>query len=177
MSKHYHLCFGPKLGNGICAICRIPCACVACTSMLYKPWIYGAPLKKCYQPVTKCTYCPVLGSFKNCNIIQLSQESTPFDAFYEIHQVVLDKISDTMASLVQSGKYDVINKSDTSTNGFYVIMFTLEGYKLQNNTTIDGQIITSGELFVKEKYLCSLQKITNWFCNQHPQKKVITVPT
>ena len=39
---------------------------------------------------------------------------------------------------------------------FYVIMFTSEAYKLQDNTTIDGQIITSGELVVKAKYICSM---------------------
>ena len=43
MSKHYHLHFYPKLGNGVCAILHIPCACVACTSILDKPWIYGIP--------------------------------------------------------------------------------------------------------------------------------------
>ena len=31
LRKHYDLCFDPKLGNGVCVICRIPCACVACT--------------------------------------------------------------------------------------------------------------------------------------------------
>ena len=36
LSKHYHLSFDPKLGMGVCAIRRIPCACVACTSMLKK---------------------------------------------------------------------------------------------------------------------------------------------
>ena len=41
--KHYHLCFDPKLGMGICEIRLIPCACVACTPMLDKPWIYGIP--------------------------------------------------------------------------------------------------------------------------------------
>ena len=41
--KHYRLVFDTKLGNGICTICRIPCACVACTSMLYKPWVSGIP--------------------------------------------------------------------------------------------------------------------------------------
>ena len=30
-SKNYQLSFDPKLGNGICEICHIPCACVACT--------------------------------------------------------------------------------------------------------------------------------------------------
>ena len=42
-SKHYHLRFDPKLGNGVCKICRITCACVACISMLDNPWISGIP--------------------------------------------------------------------------------------------------------------------------------------
>ena len=54
-----------------------------------------------------------------------------------------------MASLVESGKYGAINITDTSTNGFYVIVFISGAYKLQENTTIDGQIITAGELVVK----------------------------
>ena len=43
LSTHYHLCFDPKLGNGICAIHCIPCACVACTSILDTFWISGIP--------------------------------------------------------------------------------------------------------------------------------------
>ena len=126
LSKHYHLCFDPKLGMGICAILRVSYACVACTSILDKPWISGIPPDEqvCYKPVTKCTYWPVLGSLKNWNIIQLSQKSTPSDAFDEIHQVVIDGISGNMASLVESVKYGAINTTDTTTNGFYVIMFT-----------------------------------------------------
>ena len=41
LSKNYHFRFDPKLGIGICEIHRTPFHCVACTSMLYKPWIYG----------------------------------------------------------------------------------------------------------------------------------------
>ena len=41
LSKHYHLRFDSKLGNGVCAIRRIPCTCVGCTSMINKPWISG----------------------------------------------------------------------------------------------------------------------------------------
>ena len=74
----------------------------------------------------------------------MSQKSTSSDTFDEIHQVVLDGISDNMASLVESGKYGAINTTDTSTNGFYVVMFTSGSYTLQKNTTIDGQIITAG---------------------------------
>ena len=55
LSKHYNLRFYPKLGSGICAIHRIPYACVACASMIEKPWIAGMPSdeKERYKPVTK----------------------------------------------------------------------------------------------------------------------------
>ena len=179
LSKHYHLSFDPKLGMGVCAIRHIPCACVACTSMVEKPWISGIPpeRKERYKPVTKFTYWKVLGYFNNWNIIQLSQKLTSSETFDEIHQVVLDGISDNMASLVKPGKYGSINTTDTSTNGFYVIIFTSGAYTLQYNTTIYGKIITAGESVVKPQYLCSMQVNTNWYWNQQPQKHVITATT
>ena len=96
---------------GVCAIIHIPCACVACTSMLYKPWISGISSDKQerYKPVTKCTYWKLLGAFNSWKIIQLSSTSTSSDTFDEMHQVVLDGISDNMASLVESGTYGDIN--------------------------------------------------------------------
>ena len=72
-------------------------------------------------------------------MIELSSKSTSSKTFDEIHQVVLDSISENMASLVESGKYGAINTTDTSTNGFYVIMFTSGAYTLQENTKIDGK--------------------------------------
>ena len=110
-SKHYYLSFDLKLGRGICAILRIPCACVGCTSMLDKNWIYGITPKKQarYQPVTTCIYWPVLGSYNNWNIIDITLKSTPFEAFDEINKVVLAGISENRASLVQPGMYGAIH--------------------------------------------------------------------
>ena len=56
-------------------------------------------------------------------------------------------------------------------------MFTSGAYTLQENTTIDGQILIAGELVVNAKYLCSIQVETNWYWNQQPNNHVITVPT
>ena len=84
--------------------------------------------------------------------------------FDEIHQVVIEVISDNMASLVQSDKYVAINTSETTTNGYYAIKLISEAYMLQNNTTIDGKITTTGELVVNTKYICSMQFIINWYC-------------
>ena len=63
LSKHYHSRLDQKLGHGICTIFRIPCACFVCTSMIDQPWIIGISSEKQahYQPVTHCTYWPVLG--------------------------------------------------------------------------------------------------------------------
>ena len=165
VSKHYHSRFDTKLSMEVCAIRCIICACDACTSMLDKPWISGISLDKQerYKPATKCTYWPVLGSFNNCNIIEFSSNLTSSDTFDEIHQFVFGLISDNMASLVESVKYVAINTTDTSTNWFHVIMFTSGAYTLQENTKIDGNIITAVEWVVKSQYICSMQVHTNWY--------------
>ena len=68
--------------------------------MLDKHCMSGIPSdeQERYKHVTKGTYWPVLESFNIWNIIQLSQKSTLSDAFDKIQQVVLDGISDNMAS-------------------------------------------------------------------------------
>ena len=65
----------------------------------------------------------------------------------------LTVISDNMVSLVQYSMYGVINTYETTKNGFYVIQFISEAYTLQNNTQIDGHVISAGELVVKAKYI------------------------
>ena len=82
-----------------------------------------------------------------------------------------------MALLVGSGKYGAIKKIDTTTNGFYFIMFTSEAYTLQGNITTAGKIITDGELVVKAQYICSMQVDTNWYWNQQHKQNFITIPT
>ena len=46
LSNHYHLRFDPKLGHGICAIRRIPCEYVVCTSILEKTLNFWYTLKE-----------------------------------------------------------------------------------------------------------------------------------
>ena len=69
-------------------------------------------------------------------MIKLSQKSTSSDTFDEIHQVVLDVISDNMASLVESVTYGAINTTETSTNGFYVIMFASGAYTIHETNLL-----------------------------------------
>ena len=88
-----------------------------------------------YETDIDCTYWPVPGSYKNYNTIHLSKKPTTFNTFDEKHQGFLERISDNMASLVQSGNYGDITTSETTPNGLYVIQFISEAYTLQKNKT------------------------------------------
>ena len=107
LSKYYNMRLHPKTGHVTCTIRQIPCDCAACMSMVDKPFIPGfSPQQQPhYQPETEFIYCPVLVSFKNCNIIALSHKATTGEVFEDIHQVVLDDISANMALLVKYGNY------------------------------------------------------------------------
>ena len=162
MCNHYHIRFDTNLGNGICEICGIPCASVACTSMIDQPCISDVRYKKqarC-QPVINYTYWKVPGSYNNWNIIHLTPKSTPSEAFDEINQVVLDGIIENMTSY-----------------GFYVIPFISDAYTLQSNNKIYEIFISSGDLVVKSQYLCSVHENTNWYWKQQPLQQTIILPT
>ena len=49
-----------------------------------------------YQPVKYLTYCTVLGSFHNCNVIHFSDKVASSEDIDKIHQVALYSISDNM---------------------------------------------------------------------------------
>ena len=100
--------------------------------MLNKTWDYKLDPNKHlrYQTVVDCTQWPVLVSFNNWNIIQFTNKATSNEDFDAVHKVVLDGISDHMASLVQLGKYGAINAEDPTTIICYVINYQSEPYTL-----------------------------------------------
>ena len=58
-----------------------------------------------------------------------------------------------MSSFFQSGMYGAMNTYDNTTNVFDFIQNISDAYTLQNNTKIDGQVISSGELVAKAQYI------------------------
>ena len=108
--------------------------------MLYNTWAPGVapPNQPFYQTVRNFTYCPILGVFNNWNIIIFSNINTTSEDFEEIHQVILDGISDTMASLVQSGKHDATKTTYSTVMGYYVVNYVSYAYILQEDTIRDG---------------------------------------
>ena len=87
--------------------------------MLYKPWDYKVQPNKqpSYQPVSDCTYWPILGSFNNCNIIKFTNKTTSNEDFGTVHKVVPDGISENNTSLKKIWKYGDINAVDSTKMG------------------------------------------------------------
>ena len=58
LGKRYNVFFDPKLSHEKCDICRIPCACMYCTTILDQPWVTGMEpkIQPCYRYVLNCTY-------------------------------------------------------------------------------------------------------------------------
>ena len=48
MKQFYHIRCDPDLGEGLCAMRHIPCACSVCVEQLSKPWLPN--LDKTLQP-------------------------------------------------------------------------------------------------------------------------------
>ena len=105
--NHDHMWLDMKLVYVTCAKHQITYTRFACTSMIDQLWPpFIAPLHKLrYQPVQYCTYWPVLGCFNNWNEIKFSNKTTTIEYFSEIHQVVIDGISNNILYLIESGKY------------------------------------------------------------------------
>ena len=49
-----------------------------------------------------------------------------------------------MSALVQNGKYGAINTADPKTIGYFVVKLLLDPYTLQDDKTVDKQVIKVG---------------------------------
>ena len=105
----------------------------------------------------------MLDSFKNWNIFQFSHKDKSSEYIENNNQVVLGGISYRMAALVQTGKYGAINTIYITTMDYYVIKSLSEAYKLEEVTSCDRQIRTSGEIIVKAQYMNCMQDYTKLY--------------
>ena len=79
LRNNYHLYLEPKLGQVICEIWWIQCACVVCTEILNKQWYPGVLHTEHpqYKPILECTHRTALGSFNNRIIIKFNNKVHP----------------------------------------------------------------------------------------------------
>ena len=50
--------------------------------------------------------------------------------------------------------------------GYYDVKVLPEPYTLQDDKTVDKQVIKAGEIIVKAEYICIMKSNTNWYWQQ-----------
>ena len=172
LGHYYHMHFDPKLVCGTCEIHLIPCACTQCMYMLDQLCTQSVPphQQPCYHPVKYFTYCTMLGSFNNWNIIQFLHKAGFFEDIDKIHPFVIDGIGENMSALVKTAKYCFINIADTKRMVYYVIKFTSESYTLREDTTCGGNFSLSGEIVFRDQYINCMQDNTKWYWGKSKQQ-------
>ena len=57
-----------------------------------------------------------------------------------------------MSLIIMEGNYGAIDADDSSCNGYYIIKISSSLYTLQVDLSIDGQVISSGEILCEGTY-------------------------
>ena len=74
--KHvYHIICDPELGEGLCDMRWMPCACIGCVEQISKPWLPN--LDKTLQPIyviepETCKYSSILHGYNKWYISKLN---------------------------------------------------------------------------------------------------------
>ena len=159
---HYHFRVDPKLGEGKCAIRRIPCACAACIEQMQKHWdpkIKDPSEQPRYSPVQQCTYSSILGAYNDWVIMDFKNKATPEEEFDELHAIVLDGMAESKAQLVEIDGYGALSTDDDRTEGYYIVRFVSCAYTLQEDTQTEaGDILKQGELVCDAVYAALIGK-------------------
>ena len=93
----------------------------------------------------------MLGTFNNWIIINFTNKTTSKEDIYGIHEVVVHVISDNTVSLLQTGKYGSISKTDPITTGYYFVNFLLYTFILQEDINTNGEVFKAGEITIRSE--------------------------
>ena len=66
--------------------------------------------------------------------------------------MILDGNVISMSLIILEGKYVAIDTDDSWCHGYYIIKFSSSPYNLQVYLSIDGQVISSGEIIFEGTY-------------------------
>ena len=91
--------------------------------------------------------------------------------------MVFDDISENISSLVQNGKYGLVNTTDPAMPGYYVVKFISEPYMLQLHKIVNKQVMNYGYIIVNAVYLIMIKSNTDWYWEEHVNKYSVIIST
>ena len=106
MKHFYHIRCDPELGEGFCAMLRIPCACSGCVVKLSKPWLPNLEGKTKPRYVIKpetCKYSSILREYNKWYIakLNLKKETTNPNEMKIKYELVLQGMTQAAADDIE----------------------------------------------------------------------------
>ena len=136
MKHFYHIRCYPGLGEGFCAMRRIPCAWSGCVEQLSKPRLPN--LGKTQQPryfiePKTCKYSSILQVYNKWYIakLNLKKEMTNPNEMKIKDDLVLQGMTQAAADEIEYNTMGDFQTSDKNTQGYYIIKWTGNAYTLQ----------------------------------------------
>ena len=138
MKHFYHIRSDPDLGEGFCAMRRIPCACSRCVKQLSKPWLPN--LEKNQQPgyviePETCKYSSIVRGYNKWYIFKLNlkKETISPDEMKIKDELVLQGMTQAAADKIEYNTMGVFQTSDKNTHGYYIVKWKGNAYTPQEN--------------------------------------------
>jgi hypothetical protein len=172
LKSFYHIRCDPELGQGFCAMRRIPCACNACVEQLSHKWM--PKIDKLLQPryaiePPLCKYSSILRGYNKWYITELiiDTKTTTKEEMQEMRETVLMGMTQVSSEEIQTGSFGAFQTSDKQTLGYYIVQWTGNPYTLQEqyecNAFNPPVLIPTGELVCEAKFWTPMSKGTNWY--------------
>jgi hypothetical protein len=172
LKMFYHIRCDPDLGQGFCAMRRIPCACNACVQQLSHKWMPNTD--KLLQPryaiePPLCKYSAILHGHNKWYITELKidQNTTTKDEMQAMHEGVLMGMTQVSSEEIFEGSFGAFQTSDKQTLGYYIVQWTGIPYTLQDqyecNAFNPPVLIPQGDLVCEAKFWTPMSKGTHWY--------------
>ena len=84
-----------------------------------------------------------------------------------------------MYLIITEGKYGAIDGDDSSCHGYYIINFSSSPYTLQSDLSIDGWVISSGEMVREGTYFFPINTNYHYYVLQinKPNNTIVSIST
>jgi len=171
---HYNIRADPALGAGCVAVRRIPCACSGCRRQLKQDWVPTLPFQEQprYKATTDCSMHDVFQGENDWKLITLvDAKDSDVDLNDEVHELVLEGITDRLETRVAVGGYGAVSTDDPESDGYYMLQWDSEPQTLENDVEIDGIQFHKGDKVVDGTYLNQVPRAKRWYTRAPEEEK------
>jgi hypothetical protein len=167
----YNFRADPKLGLGLTAIRRIPCACAACRSQLIQAWVPNVPPEEQprYQTSPDCVFSEIFEpSLNDWHLVELVPgKDNDTDDVEEVHKLVVKSWAEVAEVEIKEGQCGAFSTEDPDADGYYLVKWLGAPYPLEESCLLTEYeppiFVPEGELVCDAAYFNKVPRAPQWY--------------